>query len=402
MSVPRESFLKLNDSTWDAVIVGAGTGGASVAVRLAAQGLRVLLVEAKAFPRDKVCGGCLNQRAWMGLDQILPRGVSDSITSRIIAAGAVPIDRMRLNCLGQEALWSTPTMQAISRRTLDPILVEAAVQSGAVFCSETIAKIVDDEAIEFRRVQLCHASGRSCFINSRIAIVADGLGQSSLSEFPELTSRVESGARIGLGATFEDRSDSYQPHELTMAVGRMGYVGLARVEGEKLNVAAAIDVAAMKALGPVAVVASILQSCRLPVPKAIEEARWVGTLPLTRTSRVVAARRLFKVGDAAGYVEPFTGEGMSWSIIDALNLSELITNFGLDDCRRLEVAWNAQWHSKLKSKQWVCRGLAGLLRRPRAASVSLIAARWVPWIPQWLIARASGVNQLTMKSGVVG
>jgi 2-polyprenyl-6-methoxyphenol hydroxylase-like FAD-dependent oxidoreductase len=170
------------------------------------------------------------------------------------------------------------------------------------------------------------------------------------------------------------------------------------VEHGRLNIAAAVDASALKSNGPQIAIETILQSCRLPIPAGLKDVKWTGTLPLTRTSRLVAARRLFTIGDSASYVEPFTGEGMSWAIQDALQLSRLLTIESASES--LTAAWNKQWKEKLRSKQWVCRGLAALLRRPRLASVSLLVARTVPWIPQWLIAQASGVDQTRMKHGV--
>ncbi len=390
----------VENETWDVAIVGAGTAGASAAVQLSSQGQRVLLIEAKAFPRDKVCGGCLNQRAWNGLQQIIPRGSQSSMVTRIEAAGAVPVDRMLLNCLGREAKWSTPTMQAVSRRTLDALLVDAAIASGAVFCSETTAKVIDDEAIDYRSLRLLSTNGQSCVVKARAAIVADGLGHSALSDFPNMASQVATGSRLGLGAIIEDQGNAYANRELTMAVGRLGYVGLTRVEHGRLNIAAAVDASALKSSGPLEAVETILRSCRLPIPGGLKDVKWTGTLPLTRTSRMVAARRLFTIGDSASYVEPFTGEGMSWAIQDALQLSRLLTAEERT-CESLTEAWNKQWKQKLRSKQWVCRGLAALLRRPQLASASLIIARTVPWIPQWLIAHASGVDRTRMNHGAV-
>ena len=389
----------LENETWDVAIVGAGTAGASAAVQLAAQGQRVLLIDAKAFPRDKVCGGCLNQRAWNGLKQIFPRGSQSSMVSRIEAAGAVPVDRMLLNCLGREARWTTPTMQAISRRTLDTLLVDAAFESGAVFCSETTAKVIDDEATDYRSLRLLNSNGQSCVVKARAAVVADGLGHSALSEFPNMASQVATGSRLGIGAIIDDESLAYVKRELTMAVGRAGYVGLTRVEHGKLNVAAAVDASALKSAGPLTAVETILRSCRLPMPDGLKDAKWTGTLPLTRTSRMVAARRLFTIGDSASYVEPFTGEGMSWAIQDALQLSRLLT-VQEATCEHMTTEWNRQGKEKLGSKQWVCRGLAALLRRPQLASVSLLLARSLPWIPQWLIAQASGVDRTRINHGV--
>ena len=389
----------IQNEAWDFAIVGAGTAGASAAVQLAAQGRSVLLIESKAFPRDKVCGGCLNQRAWKGLKQIITRGSQSSMATRIEAAGAVPVDRMLLNCLGREARWTTPRMQAISRRTLDTLLVAAAVESGAVFCAETTAKVIDDDATDFRSLRLLNSNGQAHVVKARAAIIADGLGHSALSEFPNMASQVATGSRLGLGAIVDDDSPAYAKRELTMAVGRSGYVGLTRVEHGKLNIAAAVDAGALKTEGPLAVVETILRSCRLPTPNGLKDVKWAGTLPLTRTSRMVAARRLYTIGDSASYVEPFTGEGMSWAIHDALQLSRLLT---VDDatCELMTAAWNRQWKEKLRSKQWVCRGLVALLRRPQLASFSLLLARSVPWIPQWLIAQASGVDRARMNHGV--
>ncbi|MCE2790901.1 MAG: FAD-dependent oxidoreductase, partial [Blastopirellula sp.] len=74
---------------WDIGIVGAGVAGASLAIRLARRGLSVLLVEAQRFPREKVCGGCLNQRA---LDLLRELGLLDQCT----LAGAVPLQWLRI------------------------------------------------------------------------------------------------------------------------------------------------------------------------------------------------------------------------------------------------------------------------------------------------------------------
>src|SRR5690348_16494808 len=53
--------------TWDVVVVGAGVAGAISALHLARSQLRVLLVEKSRWPREKVCGGCLNAAALRAL-----------------------------------------------------------------------------------------------------------------------------------------------------------------------------------------------------------------------------------------------------------------------------------------------------------------------------------------------
>ena len=70
------------DCIWDVIIVGAGVAGCATAILAAKSGLKVLLVESKSFPREKVCGGCLNVRAQDALGRL---GVEDELR----AAGAV-------------------------------------------------------------------------------------------------------------------------------------------------------------------------------------------------------------------------------------------------------------------------------------------------------------------------
>jgi flavin-dependent dehydrogenase len=161
-----------------------------------------------------------------------------------------------------------------------------------------------------------------------------------------------------------------------MAVGRAGYVGLVRVEGGALNVAAAIAPGFVRARGSAAAsVAAILAEGGLPPLARIEESAWHGTLPLTRTSPVVAGHRLLLVGDAAGYVEPFTGEGMAWALAGACAAEPFALRGIANWDRTLEQAWTRAHRSLIARRQRWCRWLSALLRHPRMtrALLSVVA-----------------------------
>ena len=96
-----------------------------------------------------------------------------------------------------------------------------------------------------------------------------------------------------------------------MTIGRRGYVGITRVEGGKICLAAALDVDYVREAGMRKAVLQILQDAGTPVSKSLRQLSYHGTPPLTRHTPVLADERLFLLGDAAGYVEPFTGEGMA-------------------------------------------------------------------------------------------
>ncbi len=161
-----------------------------------------------------------------------------------------------------------------------------------------------------------------------------------------------------------------------MAVGKDGYVGMAPVEKGMINIAAAIDSVALQRSESIpALLASILHQCRLPVPEGWYEVDWHATPALTRQRRIVAGERLLLLGDAAGYIEPFTGEGMAWALQTA-HLSATVVEKG---CHQWSPSLAGQWQQtferEVRSRQWICRGLSQLLRYPRFADIVLRFAK---------------------------
>ena len=105
---------------WDAVVVGAGPAGSVAARELSSRGLRTLLVDRKSFPRNKVCGACVNGRAvaalvQLGLDGILQR------------SHAVPLDRFRVQSCGRQVVVPLPGGVAVTRSALDAGLLELSL-----------------------------------------------------------------------------------------------------------------------------------------------------------------------------------------------------------------------------------------------------------------------------------
>jgi menaquinone-9 beta-reductase len=97
------------------------------------------------------------------------------------------------------------------------------------------------------------------------------------------------------------------------------------------------------------------------------------------------------LGDAAGYVEPFTGEGMTWAMLSAISVAPLAKEWlrTRQDSRRQSVAlanaWSRQHRSLLARRQRNCRNLAYLLRHPSAVRTALGVISLVPRIAQPLI-----------------
>lgn len=371
--VDAESLIENAASqSYDVLIAGAGPAGALTAALLARRGARVLLVDKAAHPRWKVCGCCLNGSALAALDRA---GLGD-LAARL---GAVPLDRCELRAGGAPAVIRLPGGMALSREALDWALIAAAVSAGATFLPQARA-VLESPRGECYLAALQHGSTHAV-VSARIAVAADGLAGGFLKNLPQFEPHVASWARLGAGAVLDDPSDDFCPGTIYMACAASGYVGAVRLEDGRLNLAAAID---RRLVGQVSslpeAVAGILRSAGVPVPASITEALWQGTPLLTRHRPRLAVERVFLIGDAAGYVEPFSGEGMAWGMQAALVLAPLVCRglAGWDD--RLAAQWATDYARLIGRRQRTCRVLTQLLRGPRRTRAAVALLRYAPWL----------------------
>lgn len=359
---------------WDAIVVGAGPGGATAAASLAQRGARTLLVDKQSFPRSKVCGCCLNEAA---IGALRDSGLGG------VLAGAVPLHVVRVWSGRQCATLPLPGGAALSRDLFDARLVRAAVDAGAEFVHRTTARLAPPGVGE-RRVHLVH-DGVETVAAAGAVIVADGLAGSALRDWPAFAARVSPAARLGAGVMLSAAVDGYEPGVIHMVVGPRGYLGLVRVEDGRLNLAAALDAAAVRDCGIAACAANLLRRAGLPIPADMAGARWRGTPPLTRSRRLAACDGVFLVGDAHGYVEPFTGEGMAWAIRAGLRVADVVhaaparastTRSGA--ASDSAAAWRLQSSRLLGRRRLACWALTRALRREAWVRVGVSVLHWAP------------------------
>jgi len=375
---------------WDAVVVGAGPAGALAARQLAMGGGRVLLVDKKKFPRWKICGACLNGQA---LESLCSAGLGSLVTR----LGGIALEEFQVGFRGRTARLDLPSGMSLSRSRLDAALVEAATQRGARFLAETQA-FVGGTRGGTRLVRLTH-QGRSIEAAARVVLVATGLGTLCLPDGAGVRSRVRRGSRIGAGCMVALAPGQYAERTIYMAVGREGYVGLVRVEDGSLNVAAALEPALVRRQSaPGFAAAAILAEAGFPPIPGLDGATWRGTVGLSRQTRPLAAERLFVLGDAAGYVEPFTGEGIAW----ALRSAQAVTPLALRAMERwdpqFERAWIDLHRRRVGRQQLVCRALAMALRRPWMVSIGFAVLTRVPGSAGFVIARLNAPPSFTNAS----
>ncbi len=359
------------DETWDAVVVGAGPGGSVAAILLARQNLKTLLVERKAFPRPKVCGGCLNGRALAILQRTGLGGICDQLQ-------ATQFNNLRVRVGKSMADIPLPQGRGISRGALDAALAQRAAEEGVTVRTQTMAQVQPGGASSSmtgrRQVLLRDFNGREIRAAAGVIIAADGLGHSSLAGLPEFVPRVQSGARVGLGtlipvAQIPESAWTEPPNTICMSVSRWGYVGVARVEQGQLSVAAAVDARLVQEHGSAGAIRKMLDSVGLPSGLIRDDSRWIGTPPLTRSTPQAGGERLFLLGDALGYLEPFTGEGMAWAMTSAVAVTPLAVEAVQAWQPHLTQIWKARYNQVVRREQMACRGVTWLARRPRLASI---------------------------------
>ncbi len=343
---------------WDAVVVGAGPAGSVAALALARRGLAVLLVDRAAFPRWKVCGCCLNGAALAALGAAGLGGLPS-------ACGARRLEAIHLSAGGRSARVALGRGVALSREAFDAALVRAAVAAGAAFLPRTAATL-GGLAGDARAVTL-ESEAESVATRAAVVIAADGLGGRLLGRAGLGSAPAAEGSRVGAGAVVDDGGIFFRPGTVYMACGSGGYAGMVRLEDGRLDVAAALDVARVRAdQGPGRAVARLLGEAGWPAPSGLDRVTWRGTPPLTRQARCLAAGRVFVAGDAAGYVEPFTGEGIARALAAGLAVAPLAARAAERWDPALGDAWAAAC-GRVVRRQLTCRAAAAVLRRPRLA-----------------------------------
>jgi len=362
---------------WDVVVVGAGLAGALAAHGLARRGVRVLLVEQRLFPRWKVCGACLSPQALAALD-------GAGLAGLVVGQGCLALESLELGVAGLVSPIALGSGQVLSRARLDQALVEAAEAAGASVLMGTRAVLGAQAEIAatttaglppHRQVVLQNGAARR-MVSAKVVLIAAGLSHRCLNGGAEITSSIDPLSRVGAGCVLPADAAGPPPGVLQMAVGRGGYAGLVRMEGGQINVACAFDPTLLRSSGGAAgACQAILGQAGFASLPCLEGAAWQLTAALSRRSIPLSGHRLLLLGDAAGYVEPFTGEGMGWALTSSLAALPLVLR-GLEHWDgAIETDWRRRHHRWVSQRQGFCRALALILRNPRATwGLSRLAA----------------------------
>lgn len=362
-------------SDFDVIVVGAGPAGSVAALRLARAGVRVRIVDRAVFPRDKLCGDTLNPGSMALLSRLHP-ALAHRVRERAVRTTGITVTGPGAVTVAADYP-AGMSGAAVSRRELDQWLLDAALEAGATFePAVAVQAPVMDDTQEGRVVGVrARCQQREYVQRARVVIAADGRA-SRLAAALKLSRFTRTPRRWACGAYFSDVAGMTAHGE--MHIRGDGYIGVAPLPDALVNVCvvrARPNLVAGQALDRL--IATALE--RDPaLHDRFARARRVSPVvalgPLAVESQAPGCPGMLLAGDAAGFVDPMTGDGLRFAIrggelAATAALAELES--GAPAHQRLEA-----WRSREFNRKWrLNRALRALVGSPRALSCAALASR---------------------------
>ena len=420
----RESAVK----NYDVIVVGGGPAGTSAAVHLATRGASVLLVERAKFPRAKLCGEfispeCLAHFARLGvLEEMSGAGgarVGETLffaqSGRRVGVPSAWFGRETRGGVGGDA-WASGAL-GLSRAEMDERLLrrahavgvevlEEAHTTGLLFAGEGQRRAVGGVRIEWHGAELelraavtIDATGRARALARRVEQRMKGNGEGG-------TRAVKAGGGaaskrmplVAFKAHLENVGGADDACEIYFYRG--GYGGVSCVENNLSNlcfIVAAGDVRA-RASDAERVMREIVMS-NSRAAETLRGARvrseWLAVgLESFGRRELVPAEGLLMVGDAASFIDPFTGSGMLMALESGELAGEAVTR-ALPQLRTgggfapLAADYRARYQERFAARLRVCSWLRRVAFAPQFATEAAIAALGASARMRRVVARAT-------------
>ena len=369
-----DTNLTAIEEQFDVIIAGGGPAGSAAAIAAARAGCSVLVVDRGIHPRPKVCGCCL---APSGIEALTQLGASSVLNQ------AQQLSTVRLECGDRIIHMRREGGVAIGRDELDESLLRVAAESGCVILMGSVASFDVDGSVVVRQDKIVRT------IRSRVRIAADGLQGTSLDGMSKFEWRVSKSSRMGFGATVDGSTLDLCREQILMSVHEGGYIGAVRLANGRIDIAAAAHPSVIRSAGGVALLAAQWLGSHMRAGAGFGAAEWRGTPLLTRRRIQLARENVLVAGDASGYVEPFTGEGMSWALATGLAAGNHASAMILSSASSNQ--WPRIANRIVRSSRMRCLITAQLLRHPRLLRSAMHTAQFFPSLAD-RVASAFGSN----------
>jgi len=296
----------------DVVVVGAGPAGSATALRLARAGVDVTIVERARFPRRKVCGEYQNSGSVDALDRLglleAVRAASQTLRGiRVIPLSAPPVE-----------LTFARTALACDRATLDALLLDAALAAGAKLVRGRVESLLF-AGPRVAGVVYRDESGEPQTLRARYVAGADGAG-SIVARRLGVTLPLGRTRRFAVGGHYRGFGDLGGVVE--MYVGPRAYFAINPLDAVRANVMVVVPQAELGSWSRdvdegVQGKAADLGGGRRSFAGVQRIGERVSFGPLAHRVRSPIAPGALLVGDAAGFLNPFTGQGVYLALTGA-------------------------------------------------------------------------------------
>lgn len=344
----------------DVVVVGAGPAGASAARALAAQGVDVLVLERRRWPRTKLCGGGLTPKAYLQIASDIEDLVRNKCNGVYLRAGESGPFHLRSESV---AIWM------VDREELDVRLLQRAREAGARFADDRPVRSV----VPSKDVVAVVADGETYL--ARVVVGADGV-DSVVAKDVGLRRRSSGRYGLALQATVKPEKDALG----TSAVVDFGIpYGYAWVfpKGRHYSVGVGTwDARRFKEL-----------------PRHLD--RFIGSLGFGSATSTkyrghklayggykerLSSRNVLLVGDAAGLADPLFGEGISYSLKSGQMGADVIVGYLCGELEGLD-AYTEKVHQTILKDLSALRRLAFFVHRLPVVAVRLLSAsQWLQYV----------------------
>lgn len=340
----------------DVIVVGGGPAGSATAIALAQRGYDVELFERATFPRAKACG-----------EGVLPAGVA------ALARLGVPVERLdpaahltsiRFHAGDHAAVGRIPAGGAlgVERTVLDAALLDRARSVGVACYTGTAVRGLAHSEAGTAGVIVDHGE-----VRARMVVAADGIHSRLRRE-----AGLDAGHRGGRQAlTFHLEAGNRDRETIEVRFRRRYEVYITPIGNDRINVAVLSDRALIRELARNGMegLARLVDEELGVGASAI--ARILGGGPFPATSAALSRGRVVLAGDAAGFVDGITGEGISLALQGAERCAEAI-DVALRTGRRTSLRrYERQVRALGRNSSLLARLSLFLARRPRLAAAAI-------------------------------
>jgi geranylgeranyl reductase family protein len=385
----------------DVVVVGAGPAGTVAATVLARAGARVVLIDRATFPRPKLCGDTLNPGVLAILRRLNLAPIVETCGLKV--AGMILTGDHHVTIEGRYP--GTLYGRSIARADLDWALVRDAVAAGVDFIDGTAVR---EAIVENGGRSTCiggvrvGSNGASRTVRAGVTICADGR-HSTLAFALGLARHPARPRRWAIGAYAEQVAGMSAFGEMHIRRGR--YIGVAPLPNGITNICLVKPSSGadpnlhdpMKTLRE-ALAAEPLLRDRFAHARFVSAPTVLGPLAVDAVESREIPEGLLLAGDAAGFVDPMTGDGLRF----AVRGGELAADAALwvleHGWAGVHERWTATRRRELGPKRRFNRALRALVGSPLAVRMATAAAPYAPSIMRALILRAGDCDLALSKS----